>query len=369
MDYFIAHTSALKLIRSIRCGLDLRLVPTDVREPTPIEGKRITLHRLGISELCNMLGIAPSTPLHLLVPTHKDRRRCAGLECIVRKKPRAQSPFLEVVPLDLGVGSDLLPQGIRIFVERPACLTLGMAAQLAEMVNANRISHLRAALKLLKLCLELCGTFSSDPNDPHMGDAVCNIPPVMKIEDLQDVVKSCEGARGVRLLREVIPQVFERSGSPAESHLGEALFGQSDYGGFELAEFESNVSLELNPAQRQVLTCGEITPDFKMEQYKIAIERQGGVHEQGDNPLRDRRRMLDYQTLGWRVFNLFNDDVKNPSVFNRTARRIVTAIATYEGPAIQHLYEQRLADQSFLAKQQVLFEVFCPWLSYSRTFD
>ena len=363
MDYFLAHTTALQLIRYVRSGSDLVLASTDVREVASLKGSRVKLASSCIPELCGVLRANKHNPLHLLVPTARDRRRCAGITCTVRAKPWGAQPYLLVRPIDEEVGSPLLPKDTRVFVEHPAAIALGMAAWLSHLVSQHKMSWLFAVHKLLKLCLELCGTFSCDPYDPINGAATYGIEPAMQSSDLTGVLEACGGARGAKLMRTATPLVFERSGSPAESLAGTGLFAPNAFGGHELGDYDANVPLDLTPAQSDVTTCGVITPDFKMDRYRVAIERNGQVHEEGDNPLMDRARMADYQTIGWNAFTLWKDEVRNPDAFNRWVRRIVLVMTYYDGDEVMREYERRVGDKDFLARQRTMFEAFCPWLA------
>lgn len=254
--------------------------------------------------------------------------------------------------------SPLIDPGTRVFVESPPAVVIAVAAHLTKAERRGKITHEEAVLRLHKLCLELCGTFSLSPTNPLHGNARFNIPPVMTTNQLTQHVSELHKILGLKLIREVIPLVYDLSGSPRESFVGVALFAPPTYGGLQLGVFSANEPFALTQEERRVLSCGRITPDFQMKALRIVIEYNGYDHELGDGPKKDRLRMLDYQTLGWRAFVLLKDDVETPAAFNRTARRIVMAIATYEGAIITNNYERLMHDQEFLSRQQLVFKVY-----------
>jgi len=362
-NIFFAGKTALSIIRHIRRRSDLRLAPTSIREVTALPGSYVRLSRLGIPQLCSLLDAREGNELHILVPTRESRRRSHGIRCEVRSVPRGEHPYMQLTSADKRYPSPLLPSNGRIFVESIPSVVVTLAAELCAHERAGRISHQQAVLKLLKLCQELCGTYVHDPFHPLAGEVVYERSPVLTFEELECFVNGLKHVRGVRLVREVLPHVFERSGSPQESFLGPAMFCEPALGGHELGTYKANVSLDLSPAQRRVITCKQITPDFQMEQYLTAMEYNGKVHEDGIMPEKDRVRMLDYQTLGWHAFVFTNRDVRTPSAFNSSIRRILAIIEQYEGPSAVRAFEKRVADPEFLARQKVLFEVYRPWLS------
>ena len=133
MDYFIAGASGLKLIRSIRKGeCDLKLVKSDVKKPSPLSSRYLTLQTLGLPELCNLLDVSETNPLHLLVPNKTSRRRPRCIKISMRSQSRGNNPFYEVVPKRNDQTSVYLPSGSRVFVESPASIVISMAYELEK---------------------------------------------------------------------------------------------------------------------------------------------------------------------------------------------------------------------------------------------
>lgn len=369
MDIFTADITSLQLLRLVRCGSDLRLAQTDVdgpRTPVPPESPNVKLCRLGIPALCNLLGIPHNGKLHLLVPRQTRRARAQGITLATRSYPPSKQALLEVTSTDPRYPSKLLPVRGRLFVESPPAIVLGMAAMLTRFQGNGKLCHQEAFLRLLKLCLELCGTYSLDPLDPHGGDCRFNLPTAMCAQDLKDFTDGLAKRKGMPLVKEVLPHVFELSGSPQESYLGSALFCPTLYGGLQLGAFAANEQLDLNPTQRRAIVCKQLTPDFSMTQYRLVIEYNGSVHDLGEMPERDRIKLLDYQTLGYLAFVFVNRDVGSVSALNASARRIVAAIAQYEGESVLRAFQELVTDEEFAVRQQLLHDVFRPAVNHDE---
>ena len=224
--------------------------------------------------------------------------------------------------------------------------------------------HQESVLRLTKLCLELCGTFTLDPHNPLNERATFWIKPVLTKDDLVADVLSVHKLMGIKLARETLPLIYDRSGSPEESFVGCALFSPNEYGGLCIGEYETNVELTLSDHQYKMLTFNKLTPDFLMRQYKIAIEYNGEDHNKGDNPKRDRRRMNGYSMIAYKAFVLTKDEVRTLYAFNACARQIVGAIENYEGPSVGRRFEKLLRDKSFIQRQKILFEVYRTHLEF-----
>lgn len=364
MDYFIAGSSALKLIRLIRKGeCDLKLEPSGVKTPTPLSSHHLTLRSLGLSKLCSLMDVSETSPLHLLVPTKAGRHRARSLKVTLRVAPRGDSPYCEVVSQDPARPSPYIPQGTRIFVESPSSVVLSMARKLTRRELEGKQNHQESVLRLLKLCLELCGTFTLDPHEPHTKTATFLINPVLTLDKCVSCALSVRKLLGLPLVRETLPMVFEKSASPAESFVGCALFCPTEYGGLSLGEYEANVERELSPHQRKMLSFDKLTPDFYMRKYGIAIEYNGEGHEKGDSPRRDRQRMNGYAMLGDKAFVLTRDEVRTLVAFNSSARKIVGAMENFDGPEVTRRFDALLADKAFSERQSMLFQVYRSHLS------
>jgi hypothetical protein len=237
-----------------------------------------------------------------------------------------------------------------------------MARTMAHKVTIGQLDHMAALLRLVKLCLELCGTYAHDPFNPWFGTVTYNTPQILSTQKLNDFISKQSGQGGVVLAREAAALAYDLSGSPQESFMGPALFFPNRTGGLALCEFEANKALDLSDYERSLIEWRTITPDFTLWPYRSVVEYLGHIHEEKDNPRIDHVRTLDYQTLGLREFAFWYEDVATLQSFTQSSLRIVSAIEQFEGPAYRTRINKINADPKFKRAQQNLFAVFRPWL-------
>ncbi len=362
MDLFLDDKTSLKLLRVTRWDHTVSLQPCDVVAPQPLGLTTAKLNRLAMPGLLSTLRIPESEPLGVLVPNARSRIRSRDFACTVLKRPRGAHPFLRLVSRDNRLLGPLVPEDSNVYALSAPNIVLGMAKRLRQRVIDGKLTKRVAVLMLLKLCLELCGTFAHSPHDPKRGAVVYGIEPSLNTKDLLLFLSDSGTEQGLALARKASALAYDLSGSPQESFMGPALFGSVDSGGLALAPFVANKALVLNAEQRALIEGRTITPDFYLSDYNSVIEFKGDVHNTGDNPRIDHVRDLDYQTLGIRDFSFVYDDVRTQEAFNKSAARIVVAIAQRDGQEATNRFMRLLKNGSFLRRQYTMFEVFRPWL-------
>lgn len=353
--------TSLLLVRGTAFNKGVMLAPTDVRTPTALSGP-VRLSRLEIPGLLSYLRVPEDRLLGIVVPHKTARVRAKHIQCTVDGSSRGDMPYLQLCSADPNVPSPLVPNETRVFVQSAANIVLGMAKQLRCKVIAGKLSHRQAVLMLTKLCLELCDTYTHDPFEPHTGAVMYGVPQRLTCKELNAFLSERGSEQGLSLAREVLPYVYDLSGSPQESFMGPALFGPSYLGGLELCEFAANKPLELNARERASINYRTITPDFQLLGYRSVVEYLGEIHNEGDNPRIDHRRSLDYQTLGVREFSFWYEDVSTINSFMISAVRIVSVLEQFDGPKARRRFCRLTNDPAFRERQRVLFAVFRPWL-------
>lgn len=364
MDIFLDATSSLKLLRASRRDDAIVLKPSDVRRATPPGLPHTTLDKLQAPALLDWLKVPESHNLDIIVPAAKDRVRCRQIDCRVYGHPCAEQPFLELSSPEPDGGNPRIPllPDTHVYVLCAEEIALAMAQRLHRLEREAKMTHQKALLMLLKLCLELCGTYAHDPFDPNLGDVAYKTTPPTSRERLEQFVAGGGTQSGLSLLREVVQLVYDGSASPQESFLGQALFGRRRLGGLQLGEIIPNKQLNLDADQQQSIEYRTITPDFQMPRHNAVVEYNGSDHDEGDNPRIDHVRMLDYQTLAIQAFVFEYEDVKTLDAFMRSAARIVRVMSWRDGPKVQSDFERLRRNEGFRARQEVLFKVFRPWL-------
>ena len=363
MDIFLDDKSSLFMLRSVARGsADLALVPSSEMTPRMPTAPRCTLTSLGIPQLLGCMRVPEQNVLGIVVPEGKCRVRAKHIECRVWAHPRGETPFQLLSSLDPEKPSGLLPTNGRVFVMSPENVVLGMAARLKKRVLHSHMDAMRATLMLLKLCLELCGTYSHDPLKPLDGQVRYNTLPLTNAKRLRSCFEPVGRECGLSLARKVAAMTYDLSGSPQESFMGPALFFADSLGGLALTEFEANKTLDLSTAEHASIGYRTITPDFTMSAIRSVVEYLGEVHNQGDNPRIDHQRSLDYQTLGYREFGFWYKDVCTRKALMVNAERIVAVLEQYGDHDVRSRFGRLARSAPFEGRQRVLFEVFRPWL-------
>ncbi|MBR3159030.1 MAG: hypothetical protein IKF14_07990 [Atopobiaceae bacterium] len=363
MNIFLDDRYSLMLLRAAAGKSNgLALESCDYMQPEALSLRYFRQDRLGISKLLGYMYVRDEDKLGIVVPCAKNRIRSQRVDCRVLTRPRGAKPFLRLTSQDKENPSRLVPESTGVYVMSATNVVLGMAGRLSKLVRTDKMTHTKAKLMLLKLCLELCGTYTHDPLNPHTGKVFYRTMPWLDVKTLVNELEKDGREAGLALAREVASMAYDNSGSPQESLMGPALFFPDLYGGLQLTEFSANESLALTPDERQAIGGRTITPDFTMGKYRSVVEYVGEIHNEGENPQIDHVRSLDYQTLGYREFRLNYDDVRTRSAFMKSAARIVHVIAQHEGPSFTKRFVRLGSSKEFINRQRTLFEVFRPWL-------
>lgn len=362
MDIFLDDRTSLTVLRLKARNRGLALAPADRDTPARPTTATTKFHRLQIPGLLAALKVPEKQPLGILVPKAKDRIRAQGVQCKVLAHPRGETPFFQLTSSDSDKPCPIVPESTQAFVLSPPNIVLLMAQRIRRREINKEIDHEQAVLWLIKLCLELCGTYSHDPFDPHMGTIQYKVKPFMQINELRSILYKPGTEQGLSLAREAAALAYDLSGSPQESFIGPALFYKGTYGGLGLCDFKANEPLDLTPQERSSINYRIITPDFTLVNCRSVVEYLGKDHEQGNNPEIDHVRSLDYQTLGIREFGFDYEDVKSRSDFMQSAARVVAAVEQHVGPKVRQQFLKLASDKGFIERQQKLFEIFRPWL-------
>jgi len=362
MDIYLDDKISLMLTRATATNRSIMLVPTDVCQPAAPDIRYAKLLRFGIPELMSYLQIPKRNPLGIVVPDPQNRVRAIGIHSTVDRMTRLGAPFLLLCDAGDSHATALVPKDSRVYVQHPARIVLGMARRLRRLELAKKLTRQQALLMMVKLCLELCGTYAHDPFDPNNASVVFNIEQRLTCDELKGFLKGEGNEQGLSLARDAVKLAYDLSGSPQESFMGPALFFSSRLGGLGLCDFVANKELDLTPKERASIEWRTITPDFQLVGYNAVVEYLGEIHKEGDNPRIDHRRSLDYQTLGKREFAFWYEDVNTQKAFMESAARLKSAIEQFDGPAVRKRFKRLASNPAFQKRQRTLFSVFRPWL-------
>lgn len=136
--------------------------------------------------------------------------------------------------------------------------------------------------------------------------------PLCSLADLENAVDRYPGQRGRGRLRQALALLSDRSESPLESILRVLL----TQGGIE--GLVANLAVRVREQRFRL--------DLALPQYKIALEYQGGYHNDPDQWRKDMTKREVLATDGWRTMHINADDLRGSELVERV--RVVIASRT-----------------------------------------
>ena len=357
---YITGPMSRALRRLARRGLGIRLEPLHSVAITSPSSGYVTRASLGLDGLCQALGYGADKPIEVLVPRAGKRIWAKGIRCHVCSVELPPHSFELVLP---GKGNPMnLPSDLQVLVESPQLAFARAAQQLGKAMSSDGVGAVDGRLRLLKLGVEDCGTYSLDPWNPLSGACGFELSPCMTVSGLRQYLQELHRFDGIALAREVAEWAFDLSASPMETLVNAAVSLPVCMGSLSLGNPVANKTIPLNAMQRLMLNhIDHITPDLLWESVAIVLEYLGGdAHEGPRAQCEDVGRIQDYQTLGYLVFPVLYAHVRNPGQFNRLAMRIATAMEQRGEQGMLAWVEELLADDDFLARQRELFALMLP---------
>lgn len=136
--------------------------------------------------------------------------------------------------------------------------------------------------------------------------------PLCSLADLENAVDRYPGQRGRGRLRQALALLSDRSESPLESILRVLL----TQGGIE--GLVANLAVRVREQRFRL--------DLALPQHKIALEYQGGYHNDPDQWRKDMTKREVLATDGWRTMHINADDLRGSELVERV--RVVIASRT-----------------------------------------
>lgn len=219
MSVTLSHQSALDVMRSLRCeGLttsDMDIV--SLVSPSAWVGQRLGMNNFS-SDVWNWQQPTDNRPLHILVPSAKDRTRG---KTVVAHVACGDLPADSVLWLDEHAS-----------IVCPELLFL----QMAESFTLSA---------LVMLGLELCGHFSRHPYAPLASDVVDGIPAATSVKRLKAYLSSFKWVRGLDNARVALQYVCDHAVSAPEAVLATMYGLPPAEGGYGMGPVRLNERVEL----------------------------------------------------------------------------------------------------------------------------
>lgn len=290
-------------------------------------------------------------------------RRCDRLITHTNAQTLPPGSFRQIIPRDSDLGHELYASGIRILVDCPELCLIDFAAEEQHKAGARSgPKAIEAFGHTLAFAAELCGRYACNAMSPAFGEAHFDgVEPVMTAESLKAYLAQTSRLNGQRLARSVADWIAEGQGSPREVALYALLVLPTHLGGLHLVRPVTNEPLDLTVREQNVISHIQITPDLYWKLYQLVVEYDGGIHNEASAVIEDKRRVIDYQSLGIMVLPVTNENFRTLEAIKDLLRLIVRQMAKVEGPKLTHRVNRLMRDQKHQDRMQRL------WKSAGRT--
>lgn len=351
MQLTLNGLSALKVLRQLRRDSSWSVDRASrACLPSPEAGVRGRWSRADIESLLAGHGLSSSfseeAPLHVAVPRPSDRLRNKGIKNTVYTHGLPCDAFL-----DLGSG---------LYVSSPELLFVELSSVMSFEVH-------------LLLGMELCGSFSRDPDKPREGGVAYNVPAVTSVEKLRSFIESCHGVKGTVQSRKTLEWLQDGAWSPMEAVVAMLAVLPGSMLGYDLWPVDLNVRV----ATGNGATKGERVPDLVFRGTEVGLNYDGEDHlplqeivdaamqlaaspgdessqkaldralcEVRESAVSDKRRDRDLGASGLTVFAVTKEDLYERGGVDRLMLQVIDAI--------EHTGKRRLNKQRVMLESELL---------------
>lgn len=163
-------------------------------------------------------------------------------------------------------------------------------------------------------------------------------PPLLELDDIQELIDSEKGMRGRNRLAQALRYVTGKTASPFEAKASMLIGSSWQLGGLGLGQFENNKRIKLNDSAQQI--CGqknaygdlvwEETPTHPM----VIVECQGEmVHDVPGRARADDDRALALESMGAQVIRISHSQIACSDRFDLLAKRLVCTLGAATPPS------------------------------------
>lgn len=175
-------------------------------------------------------------------------------------------------------------------------------------------------------------------NAKGMPTALWRRPPLLELDDIQELIDSEKGMRGRNRLAQALRYVTGKTASPFEAKASMLIGSSWQLGGLGLGQFDNNKRIKLNDSAQQI--CGqknaygdlvwEETPTHPM----VIVECQGEmVHDAPGRARADDDRALALESMGARVIRISHSQIACSDRFDLLAKRLVCTLGAATPPS------------------------------------
>ena len=291
MTVCLAHMTALRYWRAVRCGLIP--APRAARSTLPTKTNRSEISALRSVPWIQTIS---GDLIHVAVSQRKGVRNVPGTAChCLLGSPAAK----KLMRIDCGA-----------LVVSPEAVFLHLAGFL----------HFEA---LALIAFELCGTYSLTPD----GSGFMPAEPITSVASLSAFVSSASSFPGSARARKAIRFALDNSASPAESRLVLLLCAKQTLGGYGLPLPKMNRRVNVVGEGRKCTAHKYFVLDLFWENARLDVEYDSDAfHASAGGIASDAERRNALAAMGYRVVTVTNTQISSADAFNDVARVIAHAL-------------------------------------------
>ncbi|MBQ9004885.1 MAG: hypothetical protein IJ092_00780 [Atopobiaceae bacterium] len=353
MEFTLCGLSALSVLRELRKRRTLDISHARrVNLSAPLLAEKGKKPRKAIAQFLEgyscIEGFSPKHPLHIAVPSPKDRPRVKDVVCTVYSGGLPDGAFI-----DIGNG---------LAMSSPELLFIELANVMSSEVH-------------LLLGMELCGTYARDSVDPRNGEVAYQVPAVTSVSKLRAFVESCWHVNGMGRAKATLEWLQDGAWSPMEAILAMLAVLPGAMLGYDLWPVDLNKRVDVGENAEK----GERVPDLVFRGTEVGLNYDGEDHlplqeivdaamrvvaSPGDESLQkeleqalrdardgavsDKRRDRDLGAAGLTVFAMTKEDLYERGGLDRLMMQVIDAI---ERSGKRRLNKQRIMLESKLLSE------------------
>ena len=360
MDIIVTGRSALKLHRIARRKwpiLSLHSMPMDTVDAGALD--RRWLRSLNLEAFRNLGMFSQENPLDLCITHAKGRTRIPEIVNHVRSIPLPGGSYLEIHPSKSSIDEFPIRSECRIVVDSVPLTIAMIASELHKSVRCNRMTRQTAIMRLIPLICEFCGTYTHDPLNPK-GEIEYNVAPASDVSEVRTYLKKLHGLRGIDIARAAANYAADLLASPMEFVVYAVLTFPPRMGGIHLCGIRVNEALSISDRRLKELGIMRLTPDFRINDWKLAIEYNGSEHLEKYRVRQDNTRAQNYVLLGYRYFPIMIDDIRPISALDRTLYRLADVLSEYGGKKLRRRIREIICNEKYHAARMELLRLYLP---------
>lgn len=192
--------------------------------------------------------------------------------------------------------------------------------------------------QLLMLMEELCGLWSLPETGPvdtgHFNDAIdftdkpCGYfeaSPCLAADELRAFIARAPGLRGQQHAERAARHALGNARSPMESIMGLMFSLPHAQGGLNCGNVILNYKIRLSTAAARIANMPYVIADAYLPESQTILEYNGAYHDAPGIRKRDENRTLALQSMGFSVFRINNEQLRDPDALESIARIIFKA--------------------------------------------